>query len=289
MALMQKRLIDYDVTAWVKDFLTQLNEVKKFQESRELKFITKKLQTEIVSRFKKSKVRHLFLDYDGTLVPFARLPQEAMPGKSTLKLLYKLTSYSNTHVTIISGRDSKVLDDWFKEIPCNLVAEHGASIKLKGKPWSHGNSIDQTWKPMIKPSFELFVQRSPGAFIEEKNHTLAWHYRNVEAELGFLRSRDLLDTLLHLVRNAQLQVIDGNKVIEVRVSGVDKGVAATKLLNKFPAEFVMAIGDDKTDEDMFHALANKAITIKVGTGMTQAQYALPNQNDVLELLSKLNT
>jgi trehalose 6-phosphate synthase/phosphatase len=97
----------------------------------------------------------------------------------------------------------------------------------------------------------------------------------------------LLDTLLHLVRSAQLQVIDGNKVIEVRVSGVDKGVAATKLLKMFPGDFVMAIGDDKTDEDMFHALSKKAVTVKVGSGVTQAQYALPGQNDVLEFLSKL--
>ena len=100
--------------------------------------------------------------------------------------------------------------------------------------------------------------------MEEKTHTLAWHYRNVHPELGFIRSRELLDNLHHLVRNTPLQVIDGNKVIEVRISGVDKGSVAKQLLDDHRYDFIMAVGDDKTDEDMFKALAGRATTVKIG-------------------------
>ena len=134
---------------------------------------------------------------------------------------------------------------------------------------------------------QLYAQRSPGSFLEEKTHTLAWHYRNVDPELGFIRSRELLDNLQHLVRNTPLQIIDGNKVIEVRISGVDKGSVARQFLNGENYDFIMAVGDDKTDEDMFRALSDEAVTIKIGPGHTVAQYNLSNQMEVIDLLNQL--
>jgi trehalose 6-phosphate synthase/phosphatase len=134
---------------------------------------------------------------------------------------------------------------------------------------------------------ELYTQRSPGSFLEEKTHTIAWHYRNVLPELGFIRSRELLDNLHHLVRNTPLQVIDGNKVIEVRISGVDKGSVAKQFLDETQYDFIMAVGDDKTDEDMFKALADKAVTVKIGPGHTAAHYNLANQVEVIQLLNQL--
>lgn len=284
MTLMQQRLQLYTVNDWVRDFLAQLDEVKSVQEQRKLKVVSKKAISQMAESFRKSPTRHFFLDYDGTLVPFARKPREAKPASELLTLLRKLAQKENTEVTIISGRNSDILEEWFSEVPVNLVAEHGASVRMCGEKWIHGNAIDQSWKPLVRPTFDLFVQRCPGAFVEEKNHTLAWHYRNVDPELGFVRSRELIDSLYHLIRNAQLQVIDGNKVIEVRVAGIDKGTAALKVLRQKPATFVLAIGDDKTDEDMFQALEKIAFTVKIGQGITHAQYVLNAQYEVLTFL-----
>jgi trehalose 6-phosphate synthase/phosphatase len=287
MTLLQKRLADYTVVDWVNDFLGQLKEVKQVQQDQQTKLLTRNAVSIIASEFKNADRRHLFLDYDGTLVPFARHPRNARPDATLLRVLSELSVQAKTDVTIISGRDSATLEEWFDTLSLNLIAEHGASFRLKNGLWIHEQEADQQWKPLIRPTLELFSQRSPGSFIEEKNHTLAWHYRNVDPELGFIRSRELLDNLFHLVRNGQLQVIDGNKVIEVRVAGVDKGVAARKLLDDKLYDFVMAIGDDKTDEDMFRALAEKAVTIKVGGGHTLAQYNIPSQQEVIKLLHTL--
>lgn len=285
---MQKRLSDYNVVNWVNDFLTQLSQVKESQMEQTQKFVQERTAQEIASQFKNAATRHLFLDYDGTLVPFARRPQEATPDKNLLDLLQLLSADSRTQVTIISGRDSNILEEWFDDLPINLVAEHGASVRLAGKAWEHAvESQDDSWKEFVRPSLEMFVRRSPGSFIEDKSHTLAWHYRNVDPDLGFVRSRELLDSLLHLIRNARLQVIDGNKVIEVRITGIDKGSAAQRLTKLIPAEFVMVIGDDTTDEDMFSQLNGEALTIKVGPGHTAAEYMIPSQREVLRLLNKL--
>jgi trehalose 6-phosphate synthase/phosphatase len=289
MLLLQKRLAEYTVIDWVEDFLKQLSDVKELQLAQETRHVTVPIRKKLASQFDKATARHLFLDYDGTLVPFAKHPSKAVPSKELLSLLNKLASDPQTEVTIISGRSHLILQDWFTGLPINLVAEHGATIRYAEGEWISEREVDQSWKPLVRPILELYAQRSPGSFVEEKNHTLAWHYRNVESELGFVRSRELLDNLYHLVRNAQLQIIDGNKVIEVRVAGVDKGAAASKMIHGKSYDFILVIGDDKTDEDMFRAMDSRAITIKVGGGHTLAQYTIPSQQEVLPLLNQLLT
>jgi trehalose 6-phosphate synthase/phosphatase len=288
LSLMQDRLRSYDVVNWVRDYLEQLQDVKRQQTEEGNKFLTLEGRADIIEAFHQAKSRNLLLDYDGTLVPFARYPRQAVPDKNLIRLLTTLSTDPNTTLTIISGRDPATLGEWFSSLSVNLIAEHGAAIKRQPYNWMH-ETLDQTWKAMIRPTLDLFVVRCPGSFVEEKNHTLAWHYRNVDDDLGFIRSRELLDNLFHLIRNGQLQVIDGNKVIEIRVAGIDKGAAARKLVEETAAEFVLAIGDDKTDEDMFKALADKAITIKVGTGHSNAKFCLASQQEVIRLLQDLAT
>jgi trehalose 6-phosphate synthase/phosphatase len=284
---MQKRLTEYDVINWVNDFLGQLQDVKNQQKTEQKKFVTPSIRRELAHSYRQAVSRNLLLDYDGTLVPFAPHPKEAMPDKDLLRIIASLAKDSGTNLTIISGRDSMILEEWFQDIPLNLVAEHGASIKRAGQDyWIQEKEIDQSWKPAIRPTLDTFVQRCPGSFVEEKNHTLAWHYRNVDPELGFTRSRELLDTLFHLIRSTHVQVLDGNKVIEIRVAGIDKGVAARKLIEENNSEFILAIGDDKTDEDMFRVLADRAVTIKVGPGHSVAQYSIGNPKDVIRLLGE---
>lgn len=285
--VLQKRLSEYNVINWVNDFLKQLDDVKEQQRNQATKHLSGNEVAAIGAQFKRAQRRHLFLDYDGTLVPYARHPKLAIPNKDLINLLSIISSDTKTEATIISGRDSSTLEKWFHDLPINLVAEHGASVRMRDGEWKHEKEIDQSWKPLIRPTLELFTQRSPGSLIEEKNHTLAWHYRNVDPELGFIRSRELLDNLHHLLRNTPLQVIDGSKVIEVRMSGIDKGTVARRLLEEKEYDFVLAVGDDKTDEDMFRALADKAVTIKIGSGSTVAKYSLFNHVEVIGFLNKL--
>jgi len=285
---LKQRIQEYTVNHWFWDFLHQLTETKSHQLLQQTKQLSSSLAKEITTQYHASSNRLILLDYDGTLVGFSKHPADAIPDGRLMKLLTKLSSDVKNSITIISGRDSDSLQKWFGDLPVNLISEHGAGLRLKNQDWHYGEDIDQHWKSFIWPMLELFQRRSPGSFIEEKRHTLVWHYRNVDHELGFIRSRELLDNLHHLVRNANLNVIDGNKVIEIRVSGIDKGVVTKKLMDDGQFDFIMAIGDDKTDEDMFRVLEGKAYTLKIGTGHTLANYNLSDQSAVISLLQQLS-
>jgi trehalose 6-phosphate synthase/phosphatase len=284
---LQNRLQEYTVLHWTTDFIRQLEETKHLQISQKTNYLTEQSTQAMVTHFRASTKRLLLLDYDGTLVPFARLPELAVPDQDLVKLLKRLADDPHTDVTVISGRESGSLQSWFGELDINLVAEHGAGIRLKRGEWIYFLNIDESWKSIMLPILKVFCQRSPGSFIEEKKHTLVWHYRNVDSELGFIRSRELLDNLHHMVHNSQLNIIDGNKVIEIRLSGIDKGSIARKIAEESEFDFVMAIGDDKTDEDMFRALSEDAYTIKIGAGHTHAKFHIPDQQGVLTLLRRL--
>lgn len=284
---LQRRLRDYTVVHWMDDFLKQLDDVKALQRSQETRFLSDSAISKVMKEYSTARRRLLLLDYDGTLVPFSKNPSDAKPDAYLTRMLGRLASDPKTDVTIISGRDSQFLEHWLGALPLDLISEHGAGIRMKGDEWMYSQRTDPSWKDNIRPLFELFAQRSPGSFIEEKLHTLVWHYRNVDRELGFIRSRELLDSLHHLVRNSPIHIVDGNKVIEARMSGVDKGIIALNLIHQKQYDFILAIGDDKTDEDMFRALAEQAYTIKIGQGHTVAQFNLRTQPEAVAFLAKL--
>jgi trehalose 6-phosphate synthase/phosphatase len=287
MALMQQRLLDYDVVKWVSDFLDQLKSVKQEQLKQRTKLLDDKVIAQIHLHYQMAETRCLLLDYDGTLVPFARVPAEAGPSDRLNDLLDRITSDKKNHVVIISGREGDILEEWLGEYPVSMVAEHGASFKMRNEQWQQTVAIPDQWKNELRPIMQMFVTRCVGSFIEEKKNTIAWHYRNTHPELGFTRSRELINNLSQLLQNTMLQVIDGNKVVEVRMAGFDKGVMALRIVNESSPEFILCIGDDTTDEDMFKALSERAYNIKVSSGATAAQYTVFSQQKVLQLLEEL--
>lgn len=289
MVLMQKRLKDYDVFRWVNDFLDQLIEVKDEQRKLSGKLMDIGIMEKIIKDYNRAAKRMILLDYDGTLAPFTRIPSQAHPQQELLKVLRDLTSDNKNEVVIISGRDADTLDNWLGDLPLHLVAEHGAFIKRKNYDWEQQSAILPDWKDQIRPILQLFVTRCAGSFIEEKRNTMVWHYRNTHPDLGFIRSRELMNNLLQLTANSSLQVIDGNKVLEVRLTGFDKGITALKLITITEPDFILCMGDDTTDEDMFKVLKDQAYTIKIGLGATAAHFNIRSQQSALPLLSKLIT
>ena len=113
-----------------------------------------------------------------------------------------------------------------------------------------------------------------GSFVEEKEFGLAWHYRKASPELGEIRSCELFDNLNEFLANTDLQLMHGKKVIEVRPGGINKGQAIQNLLMRDTFDFVLAVGDDWTDEDLFKILPETAYSIKIGYGSTHARFFL---------------
>ncbi|MFL5742889.1 MAG: bifunctional alpha,alpha-trehalose-phosphate synthase (UDP-forming)/trehalose-phosphatase [Flavisolibacter sp.] len=286
LSYMQRRLAEYDVRKWLNDFIDQLNNTRIEQEALKVNILHEDHIRDILSQYENASKRCILLDYDGTLAPYQKLPSLAAPSEELIGLLYSLSGDPSNEVVIISGRDVDTLEKWLGHLNLTLIAEHGACVRFKGEEWKSQFSISTEWKDQVRPLMELFVARCAGSFIEEKKSTLAWHYRNTNAELGFVRSRELRNSLLQLTTNTMLQVLDGNKVLEVRMTGVDKGAAADRVLHDLHADFILCLGDDTTDEDMFRTMKDRAFTIKVGRANTSAQYTILSQKEVYPFLRR---
>lgn len=285
---MQRRLSRYTVQRWSNDFIEQLNASKETQARRGSKIVTPETEAKLIRQFTRAKKRLLLLDYDGTLRGFvsSHKPQLAKPPASLLRLIRDLASLPNTKVCIISGRSRKALATWFHGIPLSLAAEHGAWMKYNGE-WSQQPVSLHEHKKVILPVLEHYAERTPGARIEQKDFALVWHYRNVATELAHARNASLRYELNQLLANTDLTVHKGAKIIEIKPRTVHKGMVAEDLMAIHKADFVLCIGDDYTDEDMFRVLPDSAFSIKVGLGDTSARFQVTSVEKVLQLLRKL--
>ncbi|MFY1643593.1 trehalose-phosphatase, partial [Methanoculleus bourgensis] len=283
---MQKRLMRYDIEHWVGDFLTRLGDARAIQVERSEQVVTPAIRDQLVDEYASGKNRLLLLDYDGTLVPFAAKPRMAVPTEATREVLEELSRAPQNEVVVISGRDRHTLDAWFGAMDIGLIAEHGVWVKERSGEWRMPEALSDEWKGEIYPILELYTDRTPGAFIEEKDYSLVWHYRRTEPMLGAQRAKDLKDDLLHLTSNLNVGVMEGNKVIEIKNTVVNKGRAALNWVSRHAWDFILAIGDDRTDEDLFAVMPPETYSIKVGLAPSRARFNLITQRDVVPLLRR---
>jgi trehalose 6-phosphate synthase/phosphatase len=290
LASMQKRLSSYDVKAWAEDFMTGLDNIKQKQQSFQEIFLDEFSKRTIYDAFRSASRRLLLLDYDGTLISYAENPKQAAPGPSLKQLLYELSSKEETDIYLISGRNSSWLDEHFSSLPINLIAEHGAKCKPKDGEWIQEIQTHSEWQGKVHNIMEMYVRRCPNTFIEEKEFSTVWHFRNADTEQGKLKAQELMGELNDNINRRHLQVTMGNKIVEVRNRGIDKGTAIKKILSAHDYDFIFAIGDDKTDEDMFKTLVGKpnCFTIKVGPNASYAQYNLLKPQMVISFLEGIN-
>jgi len=287
MRSMRQIVRKFDINHWVKIFMKKLGEVKQLQDSMFAKQVGFKIRQDIIREYNKAKRRLIFLDYDGTLVGFKPNIEQAFPDVEVYTLLERLMADPANELVIVSGRDPDFLQKWFGKLNLYIIAEHGAWTKDIGEDWVQAPNLDAGWKKDLLPVMESFSDRTPGAFIEEKAFSLVWHYRKVEEELAEVRTNELINTIRYLAEDRGLQLLPGNKVVEIKNIDINKGKAALKVASRRNYDFIMALGDDHTDEDIFRALPPSAITIKVGTHVSAAKYYVGSFIDVRRLLHEI--
>lgn len=287
---MQERIKKYDVADWAGDFFDQLKRARQERSGYEVRFLDTGERNEILYSYANAEKRLLLLDYDGTLAPLVALPEMAKPDERLLDLLKQLSDDQKNTVYIISGRDASTLDNWLGHLPLNIIAEHGALVKKKEGEWTSAPAADKEWLGMVNEIMQKYAQNCPGAFVENKTFSVAWHYRNALPEQAFIYVNDLVNEINVHAASYGIQVIKGNKVVEVRSKGINKGHAVKHVLSQTNFDFVLACGDDTTDEDMFYQLAGvpEARTIKVGTQASYAKYNLHTTEMILSLLHSLS-
>jgi len=243
----------------------------------------------LIEKYRNADSRLVLLDYDGTLVDYTPVPDTTRLTNPLFDILLKLIETPRTEVYIITGRGKHEIDKIFAHIPISIIAEHGVIIKERGI-WKNQISNDGLWKETIFPILNQITSKCPDSFVEEKLFSLAWHYRNAESRSGYNCSRELIRLLEKTGHSDDLKILDGNKVVEVMTKEVGKGKAVKKLFEQNNFDFILAIGDDATDEEMFEYFLHKtrAYTIKVGNGDTFAKYKFESINDVVLLLKQIS-
>jgi trehalose 6-phosphate synthase/phosphatase len=276
----------FNIHHWVRIFMERMKEVKQMQHAMHSRHITDVTEQAIRKIYNKTSKRIIFLDYDGTLVGFKSEILAASPDQDLYLLLEQLSEDPANHIILVSGRSHENLEEWFGHTNLNMIAEHGAWQKRNGH-WESIPGLNDQWKQDIYPVLEMYVDRTPGAFIEEKNFSLVWHYRKVEKGLGELRTTELMNNLRYLINDRGLQLLPGNKVVEIKNMEINKGKATSALLHNKDYDFIMALGDDHTDEDIFKALPDNSLTVKVGSNISAARFYLRNYHEVRALLRSL--
>jgi trehalose 6-phosphate synthase/phosphatase len=289
MLPLRQRVREWDVKAWVRSFAAAMEAAaaRPGEETAEDNPPT----IEELARMHTARRLHLLLDYDGTLVPYAARPELAVPDRALLELLTALAAHPRLSVHIISGRPRQLLDEWFADLPIGLHAEHGFWSRPAGADWRANAAAHQEWKERIRPVMESFAARTPGAFVEEKEAALCWHYRLADPELGQTQSRELTLHLTSFLANLPVEVMSGHRIVEVRQHGVNKGIVLPAIVAAIiasPEEFVVAIGNDRTDEDLFAALPEHCVGLKVGDGPTLATRRLRDPEAVRAFLLDLS-
>lgn len=285
MQQMRQLVAKFNITHWVKIFMEKLKEVKLMQRSMQTRHVSFATEQSIIKRYRKTKKRIIFLDYDGTLVGFKSNIAQAYPDKELFSLIDKLSEDPANDVVLISGRQHENLGEWFGDKNIYLIAEHGSWFKQQNTSWHKISGLSDAWKSEISPILDTYVDRTPGTFIEEKTYSLVWHYRNAQKGLGELRASELMNNLKYLASDKGLQLLPGDKVLEVKNMEINKGKAAVMLAEKKDYDFMIAFGDDYTDEDVFKALPDTAVTIKVGSNVSAAKFYLRNPTEVRKLLT----
>jgi trehalose 6-phosphate synthase/phosphatase len=288
MRALRRRVLRNDVHRWSQAFLDALAQASA---GRVRDVVAPTPTTEVAAltaRLRAAPALLLLLDYDGTLVPFADVPDLASPDAPLVELLRGLAARPRTETHVVSGRSHETLEHWLGDTGVGLHAEHGLWSRPPGGAWAQRSTPAPEWRERVLAILEDFAARTPGALVEEKSSSLAWHYRMADPEFGVFQARELHLHLTEVLSNAPVHVLAGDKVLEVRPHGVHKGTIVAALAERLPAGgIVVAIGDDRTDEELFAALPEGAVAVHVGPQRSRAGVRLATWTDARRFLGAL--
>ncbi|XXG40875.1 hypothetical protein AAC387_Pa01g1481 [Persea americana] len=258
----------------------------------------------IVSAYKRTRIRAILLDYDGTLMPQASMNKS--PCSKSIEILNSLCSDENNIVFLVSARSRKTLNEWFS--PCEklgIAAEHGCFLRMKhDAEWETCVPVaDCSWKQIAEPVMKLYTETTDGSTIEDKETSLVWCYEDSDPDFGSCQAKELLDHLESVLANEPVSVKSGQNIVEVKPQGVSKGLVAECLLStmrerEMLPDFVLCIGDDRSDEDMFEVIIGavsgpslaptaEVFACTVGRKPSKAKYYLDDTVEIVRLMEGL--
>jgi trehalose 6-phosphate synthase/phosphatase len=290
MEALRARVVVNDAKRWVDSFLSSLEGVASAERADTM---TSSEAIDAVVRDVAATPRVVaLLDYDGTLVPLAHAPDLAAPDDKLRALLASLGQAPGVEVHLVSGRRRETLERWLGKLPVALHGEHGFWSRPRPDPqtgavWVPLRDLDVPWKIDLKALLQRFAENTPGALVEEKSASLAWHYRMVDPDLAATSVDEVRHAIMAHIRALPLELIEGDMVLEVRIAGVNKGLALSGIDVMSADVAVIALGNDRTDEDLFQALPPKAFSVVVGRHASIARFRIEDHVAARKLLGRI--
>ncbi len=287
MAILRQRVMTYDVHWWARAFVARLESVDGTPAASPGLSTSAEVRA-AVDRARAAPHLALLIDYDGTLVPFAPTPDLAAPDADLLALLRRLAARAGTEVHIVSGRKRSTLERWLGSLPVGLHAEHSFWTRPPGGAWTAAEIPISEWREPVLAILRDFAERTPGSLIEEKTAGFAWHFRTADPEYGAAQAKELALHLATLLSNVPAEILPGDMVLEVRPHGVHKGRAVVQVLaHSAPGTLILAMGDDRTDEDLFAALPDGSVAVHVGASASRAPIRIRDVSAARALLARI--
>lgn len=242
---------------------------------------------EICNAYQQASSRLIILDYDGTLVPFETYPDLARPSNQVKGLIQHFADDFSNKVIVTSGRDKESMDAFLGDLSVVLMAEHGGFTKVRDT-WEPISSHCLKWIPRAIRVLNALKGEYAGSTVEHKSLSIAWHYRAIADRMPPDELKQIEVDLTLLGRYENFIVCHTEETIELRTPGIDKGLSVAEWIGFQRFDFILAMGDSDTDEDLFKALPDTSITIKVGRPTrTAARFHLDTQKRVIPLLQSL--
>ncbi|XP_024517259.1 alpha,alpha-trehalose-phosphate synthase [UDP-forming] 5-like [Selaginella moellendorffii] len=307
-----KYVSSHDVGYWAQSFVTDLERTCQDHARRLCYGIGfglgfrvvaldpnfRKLSAEhIASVYRRCGSRAILLDYDGTMVPQSSVNRT--PSEEVVAILNTLCNDPRNVVFVVSGRERKTLSDWFE--PCDklgLAAEHGFYYRwCRDKEWIMSVSATEfEWKQIVLPIMRQYKESTDGSFIEAKESAAVWHHEDADPDFGSWQAKELVDHLENVLANEPVAVKTGQHIVEVKPQGVSKGIIVERILQTMasqgtPPDFILCVGDDRSDEDMFESIAlqhsAELFACTVGQKPSKAKYFVDDTPEVIRMLQGL--
>jgi trehalose 6-phosphate synthase/phosphatase len=173
-------------------------------------------------------------------------------------------------------------------LPIGLHAEHGYWSRLPGGDWVAAEVPAADWREPVLAILREFADRTPGSLVEEKTAGFAWHFRGADPEFGAAQAKELRLHLQTMLANVPVELLPGDMVLEVRPHGIHKGQVVRTILGAGgEGALFLALGDDRTDEDLFAALPEGSLAIHVGPAPSVAPLRVADVRAVRALLAEI--
>lgn len=280
---------------WAESFLNEAIKISSDMQRRFSAHIPHLKLANFETGYKDCDKRIFLFNYDGTLVPYAKIPDLTVSSERLLSILRRLVADDKNEVYIVSGRTKSALKKRLGDIPeLGLCAENGCFLRPpRSDKWIDlFNNSNEAWKEKVSQIFEYYMERTPGSFIEKKEESIVWHFRLADVAFGDWQARECQNHIADsFENNFPVHAIMGEKNIEVRPKSASKKSMAHNILSQYEDMklFILAIGDEKADEDLFEYLnqfkgeheSNTVISCTIGSKLSHANFFLTGVIDTL--------